>query len=173
MLKPPDTPVDERIRKAVDIISPADGQRAACIRKIRIAIEFVDRLRGQRGQTPGQRRDELVMLCKVMHNMEKASDRLFLNGWPEGWPSPAQIRDQRKYIEGLIKETKVPRNGGKQPEIAREWAVRDARDLLSEFSDKKPRLTRDGAWHKLANILYGKLDADLFEDMRKASRLYR
>jgi hypothetical protein len=46
-------------------------------------------------------------------------------------------------------------------------------DVLRYYSGKEPTLTRDGAWHRLAGVLYDTPGAKLFQDMEDALPLLR
>jgi hypothetical protein len=164
MLKRPDASLDQRVRDALDIIRPAAGRRDACIEEIKAVIDAVDSHRGTYKTTLGQYRKEYLALDKAMVALEAASD-VFC--YPAGWPSREQIRAERAELAELFGDVE-PQRSGKQREGARTIAVWQARRLLRDYSNRKPTKYRDGAWLKLATVLYDRDNADLFQDMLDA-----
>jgi hypothetical protein len=163
MLKPPGTSLDQRVREALNIIRPAANLYAACIEQIKTAIDAVDSNRGTYKPTLGQYRKEYLKLDKTMAALEAASDAFC---YPAGWPSREQIRAERAELAELFGDV-GPQRSGKQRESARTIAVWQARRLLRDYSNRKPTKYRNGAWLKLAKVLYDR-NADLFQDVLDA-----
>jgi hypothetical protein len=166
MLKRPDASLDQRVRDALDIIRPTAIQHVACFVKIKAAIDAVDSHRGTYATTLGKRRKEYFRLDKAMAALEAASD-VFC--YPTGWPSHERIRAERAELAKLFGDV-GPQRSGKQREHARTLAVWHARQLLRDYSDRKPTKYRGGAWHGLAMVLYDRNDVDLYQDMRDAHK---
>jgi hypothetical protein len=164
MLKRPDSSLDQRVHDALDIIRPAPIRHVACFMAIKAAIDAVDSNRGTYATTLGEYRKEYLRLDKAMAALEIASDAFC---YPAGWPSREQIQTERAFLAELFGDL-GPQRSGKQREHARALAVWYARQLLRDYSDKKPTKYRDGAWHGLATVLYDRNDVDLYQDMLDA-----
>jgi hypothetical protein len=64
----------------------------------------------------------------------------------------------------------VPQKGKPRRSPVKATAVHQARELLLRFGSKQPSLYRDGAWHKLAKVIFGGHDrTDLFDYLERYS----
>jgi hypothetical protein len=84
-----------------------------------------------------------------------------------GDPLTEALKRQLKETEQvIIWNDKRVRKGSQRVKLARTAAVDSAFLLLRKYG-KKPTLGRDGHWHKLARVLLGKTQADLFDDLKR------
>jgi hypothetical protein len=82
------------------------------------------------------------------------------------------VHRNNKLIEDLNREVKfvedyansiVVGKGKPRRSMARHNAVHQACELLKKYGSKPPRKSRKGKWHRLAKVLFGDPDADLFD----------
>jgi hypothetical protein len=169
MLKTPDAPKDgiipQHILDALAQIRPAADRRATCISRIEMAFHNVRRAKEKKEPTPARRREQYRTAAKALRALEAALTDEVLILWPPDFPHEKEIRRHRKFFEWLSKALLVPAKSGRRGDKARNVAVREAHNLLVSFGNI-PTLTSGGAWHVLAELLYGNPDADLFQNIR-------
>jgi hypothetical protein len=151
----------EPFKEAVKLIDPAPDRVTECERRLLSAIEamtYAELIDGL--PTPAKMRGILVERVEALRKIEgdAVHSRTFRD----------EARRERERIEGLT-ERKVP-PGSRPSSSAKFNAVRFAHDLLADFGKHAPGLTRGGAWHDLAVILWGE-EADLFDYMEAFKHL--
>ena len=83
--------------------------------------------------------------------------------------SSAYVKNQLELLRELYQnyaDTIIVRPGSRQPSNAKRIATHYAHWLLKEYGSRPPGVTSGGTWQKLATILYGIREADLFEYLR-------
>jgi hypothetical protein len=159
-----DATIPQHICDALALIEPASDQRAICITRIERAFRAV-RSAGDSGQpTPARQRNELLAVAKALRVLEAALTDTALLFWGEDFPRE-EIRRRRKVYEEAAELIHVRDKSGPRGDRARETAVRKAHELLVSFGGT-PTRTSEGAWHLLAELLYGDPDANLFQNIR-------
>jgi hypothetical protein len=111
----------------------------------------------EKAPTPGVKKKRLLQQAKKLRAVEAAGI----------WSNPslvAEVRRQRIRIEKEACKI-VVQHGSPRTKPWKRRAVNRAHKLLVDFG-KSPSLSADGPWHKLATILLGNLDTDLFEYLR-------
>jgi hypothetical protein len=77
----------------------------------------------------------------------------------------AQTRRERERLETWANRI-VTDSASKPRDPARQAAAALAHKLITDFSNDRPSVTRYGAWHELANKLFGE-GANLFKEIRE------
>lgn len=145
-------------KEAMKLIDPAPERATECEQRLLNAMEvivfYARRFDGFR--TPAEIRGILAKQVETLRKIE--DDAIYERAFRD------HARRERERIEPL-NEREVPL-GSRRPSSAKFNAVRFAHDLLADFGKRKPGLSRDGNWHKLALILFGNAEADLFDYMQ-------
>ena len=162
-----------RCKHALKIIAPDPERQRECEDDIAIALWGVKCAAKIKWRTAAQYKYDLKRLAKRLRvDIELAA---------KAFPLEYQIRrgkDSRIWIaeelqrhlaetEQAIEWTsKRVRKGSPLPSWARIVAIDNAYRLLKKYG-KKPTRSRDGLWHKLARVLLGKEQADLFDLLKR------
>jgi hypothetical protein len=162
-----------RCKHALKIIAPDPERQRECEDGVATALWGVECAAKIKWRTAAQYKKDLQKLAKRLRaDIELAA---------KAFPLEYQIRrgkDSRIWIaeelqrhlqetEQAIKWTSQRvRKGSPRPSWARIVAIDNAYRLLKRYG-KKPTRSRDGHWHKLARVLFGKEQADLFDLLKR------
>jgi hypothetical protein len=154
--------------KAVNQLSPTK-RRIAVVRyevyRVALLVKIAAGI-DKRAKPPRAVQTSLKKLVTALRKVEFAANNLpfpyFL------WPNFLErVKKERKSIESCINNI-VVRPGSRRKSQAKENAVALAYKMLLKF-EKRPTLTKNGRWPKLANILFENAvgsRADLYEQCR-------
>jgi hypothetical protein len=80
-----------------------------------------------------------------------------------------ELKSLRQWFEETADKIKS-RHGSRRLRKSKQIAAIYAYALLVKFGTRPPGLTRNGTWHRLATILYGSEQADLFDYLRRFTK---
>ena len=105
-------------------------------------------------------RDILVKMVGSLRHIEKNASLV-----------SKSYRDQTRRERERLEKLADMRPGSSRVSLAKFNAVHFAYHLLANFGKGPPGLSREGPWHRLAGILFGDVNADLFEYLEYYKRL--
>jgi hypothetical protein len=176
---------DQQIRKALNLLAPPAKKRAECRADVESALDVVEMFgkgdkvfQAERSAAANRARDIFhKTICKALREYDAMVKA--------GFGSP---REGRLYLRWLAMRTAPPRKhvtysllSPKKPipdvipdgaglsagSGKKTRATEDAHWLLTKWSGgTKIVTTKSGTWHRLAAILYGDEQADLFQYLR-------
>jgi hypothetical protein len=169
-----------KLKDALNIIAPDPKHREKCKYEIATAlwgIEWAAKIdKGKLERTAAQYRRPLQNLAKTpqraINLTAKAIPPEYLlepdarQRWIENPFTEALKRHLKETEQIIIWNDKRVRKGSQRVKLARTAAVDSAFWLLRRY-DKRPTRSREGDWHKLAGVLLGKEEADLFRDLKR------
>jgi hypothetical protein len=144
---------------ALDLIQPTPELRAECKYEIVRAILLTRVGRGLDKSQPGADKRALLKQAKKLRAVEIAGVL-----WNESLID--RVKRERIFIEKYAASI-VVRHGSRPWSKGRVNAVHLAECLLARFQGGRPALSIGGDWHRLAKILLGPPDSDLFDYMRE------
>jgi hypothetical protein len=149
-------PTRQRI-EALKLIQPAADKRKECESEVQRAVYLVRagiELQ-KRTPSPANYSRRFRKFVKSLKKVEDAGRNLVSDTFME------QVRRYREEYEVLI-ERSIPRKGSRRLSTARMEAADISYSLLLNFSRSRPSLTAGGLWHRLAAVLFGDANVDLF-----------
>jgi hypothetical protein len=160
---PPEIPSERHINAALELIKPAPECREQCRHEVRLALEHVNFCRTFiDNRSLATRKKEYAKLARALREVETAA-----RGQAVPEPFLQDVRHYREEYGQEANEIVARRCDTRKPDKLKREAAERARKLLVDF-DKRASRTRNGLWHKLANILYDRDGgADLFEYLGK------
>jgi len=142
---------------ALQLIGPKPERLAECKHELARAMLACRGLKIlDKALTPAVKRKRMLQQVKKLRAVEVSiwNERLI-----------REVKRERAKLENEADKI-VVRQGSPRKRKSKHRAVLRAHDLLADFGVRPPGLSRDGPWHRLATILLGNLDADLFEYLR-------
>jgi hypothetical protein len=158
----------EQFKRAWEIISPDPERQGECEHRLVYAIVLIQRevlfAKGRKKITTAEWKKDLKKRIKKLQAAESAVDDEYLAD---------RLSEKRERMEeelAYLDTHAVVQKGKPRRSEIKVTAVHQARELLLRFSSKQLSLYRDGAWHKLAKVLFGGDDrTDLFEYLERYS----
>jgi hypothetical protein len=161
----------EAFKQALEIIAPDPERREKCEYDVAVALwgimvaAKIDKFKSVR--TPAQYRSLLQKLAKRLRADIELAAKAFppeyqIRQGKDSWIGEELKRHLKVTEDAIDWISKRVRKGSPRVSEARIMAVDDAYLLLKRYG-KRPTRYRDGDWHKLARVLFGNEQADLFE----------
>jgi hypothetical protein len=142
---------------ALDLIEPKVGEREFCKWWVVFLVEYLSGTR--KLPAAGAKRESLRNLAAKLRAVERAGNGLLSQSFIE------DVSREREAVEKKAGKI-VTRKGSRRRDPIKVGAVHYAHGLIEKIGDRRPTLTRNGAWHKLALELFaaaGGSGQDLFE----------
>jgi hypothetical protein len=157
-------PSARQIKRALELIQPASRQRTMCKRDIVQALETVEFNRIMTEGSPAAHKRKFGQFAKKLRAIEVSDIRHYAKqSWME------ELTSLRRWFEETADKIKL-RHGSRRLKRSKQFAAIYAYALLLKYRTGPPGLTRDGTWHRLATILYGSEQADLFDYLRRFTK---
>jgi hypothetical protein len=142
-------------RDALQLIQPTPGRRSRCeddVYRARLGVRVAESMPSY---SP---KNHKAYLFDIIGKLKAAED--IVTGSLKN-----QLKAHREAYQKFA-DTIIVRPGSPQPNNAKRIATHYAHWLLKGYGSL-PRVTFEGPWHKLANVLYGDSKADLFDCLRR------
>lgn len=161
-----------QFKEALKIIEPDRERRRECEHQVAVAlfgVEVAAKIdKGKLVRTPAQYKKNLRQLAKTLH---RAIDLAAKAIPPEYQMQPDKdswfgdelkiyLKKTERAIDWINKSVK---KGSPRLSLARRAAVDSAYVLLRKYGRRPPTRGREGRWLKLAGVLFGNEQADLFD----------
>jgi len=162
-----------RFKQALKIIASDPERRAECECDLIEAFRLVEAAaRVEKSErAPAEQRKLLQQLAKTLRRAIRLAGQARQEEYK---PRRTRLDSRIDDLECFLKETEAAadyaskfevQKGAPRPSSKRAAAVWQAYILLEKYGRQKPTLYREGPWHKLARVLFGDEEADLFDYM--------
>jgi hypothetical protein len=168
-----------RFKQALKIIAPDASRRAECERGLVEALRTIeDAARVEKSeQAAAEQRKLLQQLAKTLRRAIKLAGQARREEYkprPTPWDSRIdglkcflmETENAADYCSRFEVSKGAPRRSNTR--IAAVW---QAYILLEKYGKRPPGFSREGPWHKLARVLLGNQQADLFDYMQTRHKL--
>jgi hypothetical protein len=166
------TASEEALSRCLEILEPAEHERQSCCRHIASLFYILIWRHANPEARPAKAKNELLMDAQILRSAatllrDKPYLNLFVMNEDEGMRTSERLASIASVLEGGARTSKNSKKQTKPPNRLKLLCARGAHDLLQQFSgvDRRPTLSVDGAFHRLASVLYeaatGKSDVAL------------
>jgi hypothetical protein len=168
-----------RFKQALQIIAPDSSRQAECESDLVGALRLIEAGAkiDKSGLTPAKRGKLFQELTKTLQRaIDLATRARYEEYTPRRTPWDSRIDDLKCFLQ----ETKLAADyvskfevskGAPRRSNTRIAAVWQAHILLEKYGKRPPGFSREGPWLKLARVLLGNQQADLFDYMQTRHKL--